>query len=219
MWLVDAQGDVRRAVEDAGVRRAAAGLRQRPGQGHLPRRQQAGGAGRADGRFLGPADECDGLPARRHHVVVLRERPAPAQLAPGAHRGHQHHLRAVADGLRADDHLRHQGQGPGRLDARNSSSRRSAASSCCGRSTSCSRWSNSSPSRCRTACGSTGTCTPAKSSSCCWPCWPRPARAGSRSRCSSTWSWALFHILIVALQAYIFMMLTIVYMSMAEEHH
>jgi len=31
--------------------------------------------------------------------------------------------------------------------------------------------------------------------------------------------WALFHILIVALQAYIFMMLTIVYMSMAEEHH
>ena len=31
--------------------------------------------------------------------------------------------------------------------------------------------------------------------------------------------WAIFHILIVALQAYIFMMLTIVYMSMAEEHH
>ena len=31
--------------------------------------------------------------------------------------------------------------------------------------------------------------------------------------------WAIFHILIVALQAYIFMMLTVVYMSMAEEHH
>ncbi len=31
--------------------------------------------------------------------------------------------------------------------------------------------------------------------------------------------WAIFHILIVALQAYIFMMLTIVYLSMAEEHH
>jgi F-type H+-transporting ATPase subunit a len=31
--------------------------------------------------------------------------------------------------------------------------------------------------------------------------------------------WALFHILIVALQAYIFMMLTIVYMAMGEEHH
>ena len=31
--------------------------------------------------------------------------------------------------------------------------------------------------------------------------------------------WALFHILIVALQAYIFMMLTIVYISMAYEHH
>ena len=31
--------------------------------------------------------------------------------------------------------------------------------------------------------------------------------------------WALFHILIVVLQAYIFMMLTIVYISMGEEHH
>ena len=31
--------------------------------------------------------------------------------------------------------------------------------------------------------------------------------------------WAIFHILIVALQAYIFMMLTIVYISMAHEHH
>jgi F-type H+-transporting ATPase subunit a len=31
--------------------------------------------------------------------------------------------------------------------------------------------------------------------------------------------WAIFHILIVALQAYIFMMLTVVYISMAHEHH
>jgi F-type H+-transporting ATPase subunit a len=31
--------------------------------------------------------------------------------------------------------------------------------------------------------------------------------------------WALFHILIVLLQAYIFMMLTVVYLSMAHEHH
>jgi F-type H+-transporting ATPase subunit a len=31
--------------------------------------------------------------------------------------------------------------------------------------------------------------------------------------------WSIFHILIVALQAYIFMMLTIVYVSMAHEHH
>lgn len=31
--------------------------------------------------------------------------------------------------------------------------------------------------------------------------------------------WAIFHILVVALQAFIFMMLTIVYLSMAEEHH
>jgi F-type H+-transporting ATPase subunit a len=32
-------------------------------------------------------------------------------------------------------------------------------------------------------------------------------------------AWAIFHILIVVLQAYIFMMLTIVYFSMAHEHH
>ena len=32
-------------------------------------------------------------------------------------------------------------------------------------------------------------------------------------------AWAIFHILIVLLQAYIFMMLTIVYISMGEEHH
>ena len=31
--------------------------------------------------------------------------------------------------------------------------------------------------------------------------------------------WALFHILIITLQAFIFMMLTIVYLSMAQEHH
>jgi F-type H+-transporting ATPase subunit a len=31
--------------------------------------------------------------------------------------------------------------------------------------------------------------------------------------------WAIFHVLIVALQAYVFMMLTVVYISMAHEHH
>jgi F-type H+-transporting ATPase subunit a len=31
--------------------------------------------------------------------------------------------------------------------------------------------------------------------------------------------WAVFHILIVILQAYIFMMLTVVYISLAHEHH
>ena len=32
-------------------------------------------------------------------------------------------------------------------------------------------------------------------------------------------AWAVFHILIIVLQAFIFMMLTIVYLSMAHEHH
>ncbi len=33
------------------------------------------------------------------------------------------------------------------------------------------------------------------------------------------WAWAVFHILVITLQAFIFMMLTIVYMSMAHEDH
>jgi F-type H+-transporting ATPase subunit a len=33
------------------------------------------------------------------------------------------------------------------------------------------------------------------------------------------WGWAIFHILIVVLQAYIFMMLTVVYLGLAREHH
>jgi F-type H+-transporting ATPase subunit a len=32
-------------------------------------------------------------------------------------------------------------------------------------------------------------------------------------------AWAIFHILIILLQAYIFMMLTVVYISMAHDHH
>ncbi|MBT8140892.1 MAG: F0F1 ATP synthase subunit A [Gammaproteobacteria bacterium] len=31
--------------------------------------------------------------------------------------------------------------------------------------------------------------------------------------------WAVFHILVITLQAFIFMMLTIVYLAMAHEHH
>ena len=31
--------------------------------------------------------------------------------------------------------------------------------------------------------------------------------------------WAIFHILVIVLQAFIFMMLTVVYLNMAHEHH
>jgi F-type H+-transporting ATPase subunit a len=31
--------------------------------------------------------------------------------------------------------------------------------------------------------------------------------------------WAVFHVLVITLQAFIFMMLTIVYLSMAKQHH
>ncbi len=43
--------------------------------------------------------------------------------------------------------------------------------------------------------------------------------AGSIAAIVLGWAWAVFHILIVVLQAYIFMMLTIVYISMAHEGH
>ena len=33
------------------------------------------------------------------------------------------------------------------------------------------------------------------------------------------WAWAIFHILIITLQAFIFMVLTIVYLSLAHEEH
>ena len=32
-------------------------------------------------------------------------------------------------------------------------------------------------------------------------------------------AWAIFHILIIAIQAFIFMVLTVVYIAMAHEHH
>ncbi len=37
-------------------------------------------------------------------------------------------------------------------------------------------------------------------------------------RCSAS-VWAIFHILVITLQAFIFMVLTIIYLSMAHEHH
>ena len=33
------------------------------------------------------------------------------------------------------------------------------------------------------------------------------------------WGWAVFHVLIVLLQAFIFMILTVVYLDMAHQHH
>jgi len=42
--------------------------------------------------------------------------------------------------------------------------------------------------------------------------------AGSASA-ALTWAWAVFHILIILLQAFIFMVLSVVYIAMAHEHH
>jgi len=49
--------------------------------------------------------------------------------------------------------------------------------------------------------------------------WAATGLAGSIFGSILGLGWAIFHILIVLLQAYIFMMLTVVYISMAHEHH
>jgi len=49
--------------------------------------------------------------------------------------------------------------------------------------------------------------------------WAATGIAGTIFAVLLGWGWAIFHILIVGLQAFIFMMLTIVYISLAHEHH
>jgi F-type H+-transporting ATPase subunit a len=49
--------------------------------------------------------------------------------------------------------------------------------------------------------------------------WAATGIAGTFFAVLLGWGWAIFHILIVALQAFIFMMLTVVYISLAHEHH
>ncbi len=50
--------------------------------------------------------------------------------------------------------------------------------------------------------------------------WAAPAAGRCWSR-NSCWRfvWAVFHLLVITLQAFIFMVLTIVYLAMAQEHH
>ena len=47
----------------------------------------------------------------------------------------------------------------------------------------------------------------------------RQHRRHSSARSPMGAAWAIFHILIITLQAYIFMVLTVVYSAMATEHH
>ena len=135
-------------------------------------------------------------------ALDLRARVPSATLAQRAHRRRQHDVRAGAVGVRADDLLQHQGQGPRRLDPRALLARRSAEADlrrCCwSSSTCCSSSSSTCRSRCRTRCGCSATCTRARSSSCCSACGPRPASSARRSAACCSLGWAIFHILIVA---------------------
>ena len=214
-----ARRDGRRAGQAPGFRRARRRLRRRPGERHLPRQP----------RFITPLaltvfvwvifmNAMDFLPVDIM-ALDLRARVPPAQLAPGADRRRQHDLRARAVGLGADDFLQHQSERPRRLDPRAFLPRRSARIRCCGPPTSSSTSSSTSRSRCRTRCGCSETCTRARSFFCCCGCGPRRASPALFSASFLGVGWAIFHILIVALQAFIFMMLTVVYLSMAHESH
>jgi F-type H+-transporting ATPase subunit a len=49
--------------------------------------------------------------------------------------------------------------------------------------------------------------------------WVPAALASGYTQMALATAWTLFHILIISLQAYIFMTLTTVYMAMAADHH
>jgi F-type H+-transporting ATPase subunit a len=49
--------------------------------------------------------------------------------------------------------------------------------------------------------------------------WAATGLAGTAAASVLGLGWSIFHILIIVLQAYIFMMLTVVYLAMAHEHH
>ena len=168
---------------------------------------------------LGDAHERDGLPARGHRGVVLRARAASAPLArvPTADINTTFALALTVFALMIIYGIKAKGLGgwTKELFCAPFGSHSPAVAA----RISCSSSSSSIASRCRTACGCTATCTPARSSSCCSACGPRPASSAVSSAAFFNLGWAIFHILIVVLQAYIFMMLTIVYISMAHEHH
>ncbi len=89
---------------------------EKPGQGSLPARQFAGGAAGADDLRLDPADEFHGCGADRLAALYRRACLRPASSAYRAQHRHQHHLRPVAVGVRADVHLQLCLQGPDRPD-------------------------------------------------------------------------------------------------------
>ena len=146
-----------------------------------------------------------------------RRHRAP-QLARRAHRRHQHDVRARADRVRADDHLRHQGQGRGRLDQ--GAVRRAVRHHPL-------LWpfnflfnlvefiSKPLSHSLRLY----GNIYAGEIIFLLLGMWAASGLAGTVFSGVLNLGWAIFHILIVLLQAYIFMMLTIVYIAMGEEPH
>ena len=177
LWLVTRKATARRAVEDAGVRRARRRLRQRPGQGHLPRRR-ASSSRRSRSRcscwvllmnamdFL-PVDIMSlGLRARLRHQHDWRSVPTADVNTTFA-------LALSVFALMIFYSIKVKGLGGWihELFCAPFGSQSAAVAV----QLAVQRSSNTCRSRCRTRCGCSATCTPARSSSCCSACGRRPA--------------------------------------------
>ena len=215
-----ARRDLGRAEQAPGLRRTAVRLRRRPGEGHLPRRSQRSSRPAALTVFVWVLlmNAMDFLPVDIVALGIAPRLPSTSlRIVPTADVNTTFAL-ALSVWV-ADDLLHHQGQGPRRLDRTNCSARRSAPTRCSGRlnllfnlveyvskplSHSLRLYGNMYAGEIIFLL--------------LWTAGPRPAWSAAVRR-PARLGWAIFHILIVVLQAYIFMMLTIVYISMAHESH
>ena len=153
-------------------------------------------------------------------IIATRARlHRAAQLAHRAHRRHQHHLRARADGVRADDPLRHQGQGRRSAGPRSSSSRPSATTPLLWPFNFLFQLVEFVSKPLSHSLRLYGNIYAGEIIFLLLGMWAASGLVGTVFSGVLNLGWAIFHILIVLLQAYIFMMLTIVYIAMGEEHH
>ena len=162
-------------------------LRQRPGQGHLPRRQPAGSRPVALTVFVWVLlmNAMDFLPV--DIMAWFYEHCSSCTTGARCRRPTSTRRSRCRWRSSPDDHLRHQVQGPGRLD-QGAVLRAVRQPFLLWPFNFLFRWSSSSPSRCRTACGCTETCTQARSSSCCSACGRRRRGLSDRLALSSTWA-------------------------------
>ncbi len=213
-----ARRDGGRSGQAAGVRRARGQFRRRPGERHLSRQT---------GSFVTPLaltvfvwvilmNAMDFLPVDimawvYEHVFQQHN----WRQVPDGRR--QHDVRARALGVAADDLLQHQGEGSRRLDPRAVLLAVRRATRCCGLPNFLFNLVEYLSKPLSHSLRLFGNMYAGEIIFLLLWMWAATGLAGTIFGAFLGLGWAIFHILIVALQAYIFMMLTIVYLSMAHE--